>query len=81
MPTADRARGREGGVGVSEKDRADALEVLDRLGIQVRPKAMPRAKLVTPFEADRQKALAMVLEEVQASLERCLALENEKVQA
>ncbi len=65
---------------MSERDRRDALMVFARLGIPCQPKRMPRAKLITQREADRQKALAMVLEEVQASLERCRELENEKVQ-
>lgn len=64
--------------GVSKQDRADALAVLGRLGITARPKRMPRAMATTALDADRQKALDMLLREIQEAVERCQRLEQKE---
>ncbi len=61
---------------------AQTVELLARLralaggAVDVRPKVIPKAKMVTRHTADSLRAFAMVKEEIEASIARCEELEK-----
>ena len=57
--------------------REEAAGILTDLGITSPLRPMPKARLVTQQQADKLKALSMVLDEIKAAEARCDALENE----
>jgi hypothetical protein len=61
------------------KDEARAVveKLRQQLGTPAPVKAMPQVELLTPRDADRAKALEMVLKELEATAARCDALEKE----
>lgn len=56
--------------------RGEAAAILRRLGIVRVVKAMPEPVMISRREADRRKAMEMVATEMQASIDRCAALER-----